>query len=288
MFGYEKYIVRDYPIGRETFFGVGGRAEALFEPDSVEVLSGFLKQFNKPFVVIGQCSNVLIRDGGIDGIVIRMRRMNGISHKEGLLIADGGCVNSAIVGYAEENFLGGLEFLAGIPGSVGAGVKMNAGCFGSEFKDVVESVEIVDSKGGVSTKNAHEIGFTYRGSAVENDQIVTKVVMRTTPSDGGAIRAKTKEILTIKRAMQPFGKTCGSTFKNGDDYYAAKLLDEAGLKGYRIGGAYISEKHANFIMNDGTATAADIEALIRHMYGQVKKKFDINLALEIKIFGKGL
>lgn len=280
-------IFKCYPIKDRTFFKIGGNIDTLLYPESVDDICAFVREMGaKNFITLGECSNVLIRDGGVREPVILMRNMKGVKYNDGLIIAEAGCKNSDVSSYARENALGGLEFLSGIPGSVGGGIKMNAGCFGSEFKDVVGYVRFVDQECVEHCVLGNEINFGYRHSDMPDNVVITEVALKTFHKDKELISADIKEILKQKHESQQYGNTCGCVFKNGDGYFAGALIDQAGLKGRRIGGAYISEKHANFIINDRNATSKDIESLIALVVNEVEQRFGISLSLELKIFGE--
>lgn len=280
-------IFKCYPIKDRTFFKIGGNIDTLLYPEGVDDICAFVREMGaKNFITLGECSNVLIRDGGVREPVILMRNMKGVKYNDGLIIAEAGCKNSYVSSYARENALGGLEFLSGIPGSVGGGIKMNAGCFGSEFKDVVGYVRFVDQECVEHCVLGNEINFGYRHSDMPDNVVITEVALKTFHKDKELISADIKEILKQKHESQQYGNTCGCVFKNGDGYFAGALIDQAGLKGRRIGGAYISEKHANFIINDRNATSKDIESLIELVVNEVEQRFGISLSLELKIFGE--
>lgn len=285
----ETEFFKKYKIKDQTFFKVGGDLSLACIPSNIDELHKAVEShYNDQITVLGECSNVLIRDGGILTPVILMKNIKHIKEEPGVLRVGGGCRNSELIKYAEQRGISGLEFLAGIPGSVGAGVKMNAGCFGSEFKDIVESISIIDSSGKKKNVTSPDIDFVYRGSNILDSEIIVEVNIKKNYGDAEVIRQNISSILKQKTESQQYGFTCGCVFKNGKDYFAGELIDKAGLKGYRIGGAYVSMKHANFIINDGTATSNDIEDLISVLKDEVLKKFGISMNLEIKILGNKL
>lgn len=285
----ETEFFKKYKIKNQTFFKVGGDLSLACIPSNIDELYNAVEsRSNDHITVLGECSNVLIRDGGILTPVILMKNIKHIKEEPDIIRVGGGCKNSELIKYAEQNGISGLEFLAGIPGSVGAGVKMNAGCFGSEFKDIVESVSVVDNSGKKRDILSEDIGFIYRGSNILDSEIIAEVNIKKNYGDAEIISDKISYILKEKMQSQQYGFTCGCVFKNGKDYFAGELIDKAGLKGYRIGGAYVSMKHANFIINDGTATSNDIEDLICILKDEVLKKFGISMNLEIKILGNKL
>lgn len=285
--GFEENIINNYPIKRDTFFNVGGIADSLFEPRSIEELISFIKSFSLNNVfVLGACSNVLIRDSGIRGVVTRLNNISDIIDSRDKIIVEAGCRNSKLANWMMKHGFSGGEFLAGIPGTVGAGVIMNAGCFGQDFSQIVEDITIVDNNANQVLLNNGEIKFSYRNSLIPKNSIITKVSFKKIKGEREEIKTSINTLLKKKRFSQPCGFTCGSTFKNGENYKAGELIEKCGLKGYRINGAFISEKHANFIINDGTATAKDIEDLMNFMQKSVYNKFGILMDLEIRILGE--
>lgn len=285
--GFEENIINNYPIKRDTFFNVGGIADSLFEPRSIEELISFIKSFSLNNVfVLGACSNVLIRDSGIRGVVTRLNNISDIIDSRDKIIVEAGCRNSKLANWMMKHGFSGGEFLAGIPGTVGAGVIMNAGCFGQDFSQIVEDITIVDNNANQVLLNNDEIKFSYRNSLIPKNSIITKVSFKKIKGEREEIKTSINTLLKKKRFSQPCGFTCGSTFKNGENYKAGELIEKCGLKGYRINGAFISEKHANFIINDGTATAKDIEDLMNFMQKSVYNKFGILMDLEIRILGE--
>lgn len=285
--GFEENIINNYPIKRDTFFNVGGIADSLFEPRSIEELISFIKSFSLNNVfVLGACSNVLIRDSGIRGVVTRLNNISDIIDSRDKIIVEAGCRNSKLANWMMKHGFSGGEFLVGIPGTVGAGVIMNAGCFGQDFSQIVEDITIVDNNANQVLLNNEEIKFSYRNSLIPKNSIITKVSFKKIKGEREEIKNSINTLLKKKRFSQPYGFTCGSTFKNGENYKAGELIEKCGLKGYRINGAFISEKHANFIINDGTATAKDIEDLMNFMQKSVYNKFGILMDLEIRILGE--
>jgi UDP-N-acetylmuramate dehydrogenase len=266
-----------------TWFNVGGPCEKLFCPDSIE---NFLYFFTKEseFNVLGMCSNVLIRDGGVPGITIKLNKLSNIEIKDEYIIAESGALDKNISLLAARNDIGGFEFLSGIPGSIGGSVFMNAGCYGSDISNIWQWSDIY-TNGNIIRVNS--IDWKYRSSGLKKDDIILKTCLKGYPDKDASI--KTSELISKREKTQPVrAKTGGSTFKNINGINAWKYIDESGFRGYKIGGAQVSELHANFIINTGNATASDIESLILTVQDGVYKKCSVLLETEIKIFGEQL
>ncbi|PZO50233.1 MAG: UDP-N-acetylenolpyruvoylglucosamine reductase [Alphaproteobacteria bacterium] len=282
-----------------TWFRVGGPAGALFLPADAEDLAEFLRALpdDVPVTVLGVGSNVIVRDGGVPGVVIRLagRQFAQIHIEDDTcrVIAGAGALDSMVAKAAAKAGIGGLEFFAGIPGTIGGALTMNAGCYGSETKDVLVSAWGYDRSGEAPRvfDNA-DFGFTYRRNAIEGQIIWQQAVFQGVRSTPEEVTARMGEITSKREASQPIReKTGGSTFKNpvggdGEKLSAWKLNDEAGMRGYKRGGAQVSEKHANFLINTGEATAADIEGLGEDVRAAVKAKHGIELEWEIKRIGR--
>ena len=282
-------LVENVPLSDLTWFGVGGAAEVMFRPVDENDLIFFLK--NKPrnisTTVIGVGSNILIRDGGVPGVVIRLGTPFASHSFDGELIKCGASsLNINISKEAMKKGVGGLEFLSGIPGTLGGSVKMNAGAFGKEIKDVLVAATIIDSTGKKHELSVEDIGFSYRKCLIPNDWIITSVLLRGYKEYPDKIAIKIQEYRKIREETQPIGaRTGGSTFKNPEGLKAWKLIEKAGCKGLRRGGAMISEKHCNFIINTGGATALDIEELGEEVRRRVKAINFIDLEWEIRRIG---
>jgi UDP-N-acetylmuramate dehydrogenase len=272
-----------------VWFRAGGPAEVLFRPTDVEDLATFL--FAKPadtrVSIIGVGSNLLIRDGGIPGVVVRLPGAMGKTTVEGTRVRAGAAALDANVArIAADAGIAGLEFLRGIPGTIGGALKMNAGCYGREIKDIFVEATAVDGKGDKITLTAPDMAFVYRKSQVPEDLIFVEAVFEGTKDDPAAIRARMETLVEQREASQPVkAKTGGSTFKNPPGYKSWQLIDEAGCRGLMRGAAQVSEKHCNFLINIGDATAADIEGLGEDVRARVKAKFGIELEWEIKRVG---
>ncbi|MFO0203071.1 MAG: UDP-N-acetylmuramate dehydrogenase, partial [Alphaproteobacteria bacterium] len=265
-----------------TWFRVGGPADALFLPADHEDLSSFLRALpdDVPVTVLGVGSNVIVRDGGVPGVVVRLagRQFAQVHIEEDTrrVIAGAGALDAMVAKAAAKAGIGGLEFFAGIPGTIGGALTMNAGCYGSETKDVLVTAWGYDRSGEMRVFENADFGFTYRRNAIEGQIIWQQAVFQGVLSTPEAVTARMAEITATREASQPIReKTGGSTFKNpigagGEKLSAWKLNDEAGMRGYRRGGAQVSEKHANFLINTGDATAADIEGLGEDVRAAVK------------------
>lgn len=281
----------NYNIAHLTWFKVGGNADILFKPEDSEDLAYFLKEKdpNLEVMVLGAGSNIVIRDGGIKGVVVKLgRAFTEIEElPNGTLAVGAGCLNYNLAKFAAAKSIQGLEFLVGIPGTIGGGVAMNAGAYGSEFKDLIISVEAIDKAGNYRNFSCEEIGFSYRKNSLPNDLIFTKVIFKCESGTSSKIQAKMDEINRQRSDTQPITeKTGGSTFANPVGYKAWELIDDAGLRGHSIGGASMSQKHCNFMINDGTASASDMEKLGEFVRKKVKQASGIELTWEIKRVGR--
>jgi len=280
------------PIGPMTWFRVGGPAEVLFRPADEADLAEFLAATTQdiPITVIGVGSNLLVRDGGIPGVTIRLGRgFATIETGEGEVSAGAGALDLNVALTAVEAGIAGLEFLSGIPGTVGGGFRTNAGSYGSEFKDALISADAVDRNGAIYHVAGAELGFSYRHSAAPPDWIFTRAIFRGTPDDRAAIAQRLAEIRAAREASQPIReRTGGSTFANPPGHQAWQLIDAAGCRGLTRGAAMVSEKHTNFLINTGNATAADIEALGEEVRQRVYDRFGIRLEWEIRRAGEKL
>lgn len=281
----------NYNLAHLTWLKVGGAADILFKPEDLEDLCEFLKQNAAilPVTVLGAGSNVIIRDAGIEGIVIKLGRgFTDIEFTEnGDLSVGAACLNFNLAKFALNNSIANFEFLVGIPGTVGGGVAMNAGAYGNEFKDIVTQVQAVDKKGRVHEIDAKDITFIYRGNDLPKELVITRVNFRSEKGDAELIKSKMDEINKARFETQPITeKTGGSTFANPIGHKAWQLIDEAGLRGQAIGGASMSEKHCNFMINNGEATASDMEELGEFVRKKVRQNSGIELEWEIKRLGR--
>jgi UDP-N-acetylmuramate dehydrogenase len=282
-------IAENAPLKDLVWFRAGGNAEYLFRPADARDLATFL--FARPagmrVTVIGVGSNLLVRDGGIPGVVIRLPAAFGKIHIEGTRIRAGAAaLDAAVARAAADAGIAGLEFLRGVPGTIGGALRMNAGCYGRELKDVLVEATGVDAQGETHTLAAAEMGFSYRHSSVPDDWIFTEAVLEGTKDAPEAVRARMNDLVEQREASQPIrAKTGGSTFKNPPGGKAWELIDDAGCRGLRHGDAQVSEKHCNFLVNTGAATASDLEALGEEVRARVKAKSGVALDWEIKRVG---
>lgn len=282
---------QNYPLAPLTWFKVGGNAGVLFKPYDLNDLTHFLTYVPEeiPITVLGAGSNIIVRDGGIEGVVIRLGRNFAAieSLPDNQIHIGAGALNYNIAQIAMQNGLAGLEFLVGIPGTAGGGIAMNAGAYGREYEDIVEYIETVDRKGTVHIIQNKDIGFEYRGNSLHQDLIFTKVVCNFYPDDPKAIKARMDKIMKQREASQPVReKTGGSTFANPEGYKAWQLIDQAGMRGFKQGDAMISEKHCNFMINRGNASALDLETLGELAKAKVLASSGIELKWEIKRLGR--
>jgi UDP-N-acetylmuramate dehydrogenase len=285
-------LLFDEPLGPFTWFRVGGPADVVFLPADEPDLSDFLKALDPavPVLAIGVGSNLLVRDGGVDGVVIRLGK--GFNTVEALgdnRIKAGSAVPDAILARkAAEAGIAGLEFYAGIPGTVGGATVMNAGCYGSETVNVIRSARVMDRQGNVREISGDQFDFTYRHSALQGaDLIVLDAIFEGTADEPSQIKARMAEITSRRETTQPIReKTGGSTFKNPPGHSSWKLVDEAGWRGKLYGGAMFSPLHSNFLINTGEATAADLEGLGDTVRADVLAKTGVQLEWEIKRIGR--
>jgi UDP-N-acetylmuramate dehydrogenase len=282
-------LTADAPLSQVTWFRVGGPAEVMFRPADIDDLSAFLaaKPADVPVAVIGVASNLLVRDGGIKGVVVRLGRgFVEIETKDNIVTAGAGALDFNVALTARDAGIAGLEFLSGIPGTVGGGLRMNAGAYGSEFKDVLDSATALDAQGHRHELSLADLHLTYRHSGVPADWIFVAARFKGNAGDKLAIARRMTEIQEAREQSQPIrAKTGGSTFANPPGRKAWQLVDQAGCRGIRRGGAMISDKHANFLINTGNATAADIEGLGEEVRARVLAKTGITLEWEIKRIG---
>lgn len=281
-------LKENYSLANLTWFKVGGNADLFFKPADIDDLITFLKQYSGDITVLGAGSNVIIRDAGVQGVVIKLTQgFNDIVIQDNRLVVGAGCLNYNVSKYCANSSISGFEFLVGIPGCIGGGVVMNAGSYGSEFKDIVQKIHIVDFDGHTKVIDAQDIEFKYRGTDLPSNIIITKVEFKITSGDAQEIKAKMADISQKRANTQPITeKTGGSTFANPDGAKAWQLVDKVGLRGFRMGGARISEQHCNFLINESGATASDIENLGEFAKKLVLEQEGIELKWEIKRIGR--
>lgn len=288
-------IRENEPMSEHCSFKIGGPARLMLLPSSAEEAASalaILRSSGAQVLIVGSCTNLLIPDEGYPGAFVRMSKpASSMELLDAARIrAQAGATLNALAVFAARHGLTGLEFAHGIPGSVGGGVAMNAGAYGGEMRDVLESAEYVDKDGAIRTLSGDALGLSYRHSAFsDTDKLITSAVFRLTPGDGEAVRARMNELIEKRRASQPLDMpSAGSTFKRPETGYAAALIDEAGLKGLRVGGAMVSTKHAGFVVNAGGATYSDVIELMREVRRRVYEFSGVLLEPEVKIIGPGL
>ncbi len=282
-------LTADAELGPQTWFRAGGAAEVLFRPADVEDLASFMAAVpsDVPVTVLGVGSNILVRDGGVKGVVIRLLRgFTGIAVEGHEVVAGAGAPDLNVALTARDHALAGLEFLSGIPGTIGGALRMNAGAYEGDLSQVLVSAEAVDRTGKVHEVSAAAMGFSYRHSEAPADWIFTSARLRATPGDQLAIARRIAEIDAARTDSQPRSRTGGSTFVNPPGQKAWQLVDKAGCRGLRIGEAQVSEKHCNFLINIGEATATDIEALGEEVRRRVLEMTGVQLDWEIRRIGE--
>ena len=291
---YSGVLLYNEPLARYTTWRVGGCADQLYKPQGLNDLADFLQDLdqNQPVMWLGLGSNLLVRDGGVRGTVIATQgAMNEMSLLEnGCVRAEAGVTCAKVARFCSRHALAGVEFLAGIPGTMGGAVAMNAGAFGGETWSYVEAVETIDHAGQIRVRTADEFKIAYRSVEGPEGEWFVAVHLRLQKTDDtqqDEIKQRIKALLEQRNQKQPIGlPSCGSVFRNPEGHHAAALIEQAGLKGECEGGACVSEKHANFIINTGTATANDIEMLINKVSKTVQEKSGIELIREVHIVGE--
>lgn len=284
-------IHTEEPLAKHTTFRVGGLADCLVEIENTEQLrkiQKYLRLIELPYTIVGNGSNLLVGDKGYRGVVLQIgNKMADIRVEGNRITAQAGALLSKIAKAALENGLTGLEFASGIPGSVGGAVVMNAGAYGGEMKQVITSVTVLDPEGEELILDNETMEFGYRTSIIKHRPfLVTEVTMTLKPGDPAAIKAIMDDLAARRREKQPLEyPSAGSTFKRPEGYFAGQLIMEAGLRGFQIGGARVSEKHCGFVINTGSASASDILGVIRHTQQTVKEKFGVDLETEVIMLG---
>ena len=274
-----------------SWFNTGGDAEIFYKPKDVDQLSAFLKTVKNNYKVniIGAGSNILIRDGGLQGITIKLGSKFSYTTliDENIIQAGAGTFDKTVSNFATNHGLSGLEFLSCVPGSIGGAIKMNTGCYENEISKILVSIEAMDHDGNIRTIKAEQIKFIYRGCDLPENLIILSAKFKGQLSNENEVKKKQIELIQKKRESQPSQiKTCGSTFKNPKDRKAWKLIKESNCDKFSLGQAIISEKHCNFFINNGNATSEEIEGLIYKVKNEVLNKTGVNLELEIKVIGK--
>jgi UDP-N-acetylmuramate dehydrogenase len=288
-------ILFDEPADRHTSIGVGGRIDALVFPGSEGELAGvvaFLGARRIPFLPVGNWTNLIVRDGGYRGVLIAMTGLRALNKKAGReggvrLEAEGGLPLSELVNLSVREGITGMEFCAGIPGSVGGAVRMNAGAYGGEIKDICVSVRLLDPGKGIRTVPRADLAFSYRNLDLPAETIIIGAAFHLQRGEGDKIAGRIREIIALRREMHPLEfRNAGSIFKNPRAAPAGKLIEQAGLKGMRIGDAQVSEKHGNFIINRGRATAEELLLLIALIQKRVEEATGHTLETEVRIIGE--
>ena len=281
------------PMARHVTWRAGGAAARAYVPADLDDLAAFLRatRLDEPLLFVGLGSNLLVRDGGFDGTVVFLHAVLGrLTFADGLVYAEAGVAGPKVARFAANHGLAGAEFLAGIPGTVGGALAMNAGCYGGETWGIVDRVLMLDRRGNLHERRAgdFEIGYRHVGLRAASDEVFAAAWLRLPAGEGAASRGRIRELLEKRIASQPLQlPNAGSVFRNPPDDHAARLIEAAGLKGMAIGGAPVSEKHANFIVNpERRATAADIESLIERVQAVVREKFGVELLREVRIVGE--
>lgn len=287
-------IFLNEPMKKYTSFKVGGPAECLIKVETQNEIQEVLKFVNKnkiPFTIIGNGTNILVSDNGIKGIVLKINinnlKITELNNTIEMIVGAGFKLSILAQELLKKN-ISGFEELSGIPGTIGGAIKMNAGAHGREFKDIVENVKVMDYKGNIKNLNKKDLKFSYRHSIfLEENYIILEAKLRLEKGIKEQIKNKMDQYKNYRKEKQPIEyPSAGSTFKRGEDFITAKLIDEAGLKGYKIGDAEVSTKHAGFIINIGNATSKDILALIEYVKNTIKEKFKKEIELEIEVIGE--
>ncbi|MDI3533836.1 MAG: UDP-N-acetylmuramate dehydrogenase [Thermosediminibacterales bacterium] len=289
----ESRVLLDEPMKDHTSFRIGGPADILVIPKNLEELKHALNVCRRieliPYV-IGNGSNLLVLDKGIRGVVIKIAsNFSSIKIFDDKIRAHAGVLLAAISKKAMEANLSGMEFAGGIPGSLGGAIYMNAGAYGGEMKDVVEEVKVMDYSGNIKVLSKKEMNFGYRHSRIQEEDflIILEALLKLQKGDYNTIKQRMDELAQRRKLKQPLClPSAGSTFKRPDGFYAGKLIEELGLKGYRVGDAQVSELHAGFIVNVGNATAKDVLELIKQIQQKAKERYNVDLEPEVKILGE--
>ncbi|KEH95667.1 UDP-N-acetylmuramate dehydrogenase [Clostridium novyi] len=274
-----------------TSFKVGGPADIFVTPNSYEKVKGVInicKENNIPYFILGNGSNVLVRDGGIRGVVVSFNKLNKVYAEGNKVIAESGTLLSMVANTALKSDLTGLEFAHGIPGSVGGAVTMNAGAYNGEISQVIESATVIDNNGKIIKLSKEELDLSYRNSIIlKNGYVVLNATFALQKGDHDVIKGRMDDLMRRRKEKQPLEyPSAGSTFKRPEGYFAAKLIEDSGLKGTHVGDAEVSIKHSGFLINKGKASAKDILDLIEVVKKTVKEKFNVELNTEVRIVGE--
>ena len=287
----ESQIQLDAKMSEHIYFKVGGPVDILLTPKDVNQLKDSVticKENNIPFYVIGNGSNLIVKDGGIRGVVIKVCELNKIERMGNKIKAGTGALLKDVSAEATSASLSGFQFACGIPGSVGGAVYMNAGAYDGEISFVIESAEVLDDKQEIRVLSKEELNLGYRQSVVmQKGYIVLSATFDLTPGEHDKIQSRVNELTTRREDRQPLEyPSAGSTFKRPEGHFAGKLIEDAGLKGYTVGGACVSEKHAGFVINKANGTAKDVLDVIHHVQEEVKRQFGVELHPEVRILGE--
>lgn len=287
----EEDISVDSPMSEHIYFRVGGPADILVTPVEEEQVVKTLKlckEYNVPYFILGNGSNILVKDGGISGVVIKFNKLNKITSEGNCVTAQSGTLLKDVSKAALENNLRGFEFACGIPGSIGGAVFMNAGAYDGEMAHVIKSAKVIDENCNIKTLTKEELELGYRSSAVmKNGYVVLEATVELENGEYASIKERIDDLTNKRESKQPLEyPSAGSTFKRPVGYFAGKLIQDSGLKGFSIGGAAVSEKHSGFVINKGGATAKDVLDVIAHVQKTVKENFDVDLHTEVRIIGR--
>ncbi|MGL5617337.1 MAG: UDP-N-acetylmuramate dehydrogenase [Sarcina sp.] len=292
----EENVILDAPMKEHTHFRVGGPVDILVTPSTkeqvIEVIS-ICKDKKVPYFILGNGSNVLVKDGGISGVVVKLEKIDNIEVNGDEVTADCGALLSKVSKAALEGRLTGLEFACGIPGSIGGAVFMNAGAYNGEMAHVIKEVEAINDHGEIVRLNHDELELGYRTSSImQKGYVVVSATLKlekVNDENVNKIEDRMNDLTKKREDKQPLEfASAGSTFKRPEGYFAGKLIQDSGLKGFSIGGAAVSEKHSGFVINKGNATAKDVLDVIKHVQDTVKEKFGVDLHTEVRIIGKDL
>ena len=280
----------DEPMSKHTTFGVGGPADVFVTPDSVDEAAATVcacRKLGVPYFVLGKGSNLLVSDEGFRGVIVALDKLNGIEVAGTTIECEAGASLGSVAERACELGLCGFEFAGGIPGTVGGACFMNAGAYDGCMADVLRSVDVLDANGEVCTIDADDLALGYRTSRVRTEGLVVlRARIELASGDPQEIRAKMRELNRRRKEKQPLEyRSAGSTFKRPEGHFAGKLIMDAGLKGYAVGGACVSTKHAGFVVNTGGATAADVRSVISHVQDEVERQFGVQLEPEVRFLG---
>lgn len=287
----EEDITVDSPMSEHIYFRVGGPADILVTPVNEEQVVNTLKlcrEYNVPYFILGNGSNILVKDGGISGVVIKFNKLNKITTEGNCVTAQSGALLKDVSKAALENNLRGFEFACGIPGSIGGAVFMNAGAYDGEMAHVIKSARVIDENCNIKNLTKEELELGYRSSIVmKKGYVVIEATIELESGEYASIKDKIDDLTNRRESKQPLEyPSAGSTFKRPEGYFAGKLIQDSGLKGFSIGGAAVSEKHSGFVINKGGATAKDVLDVIAHVQKTVKENFYVELHTEVRIIGR--